>query len=201
VFAIAIKNWGYPLGYNPMERVIKPTGKSRAIQRLHPDIVSKLQNPTIRIEWVALFALETAMRRSEIAHLRWDDIQLKEKLAHITDAKNGQSRHVPLSHQACNAIKKMDKGHAFVFGMSSNAIRLAWDKYKKKENIWGVRFHDLRHEAISTFFEKGLSVPEVALISGHKTTSQLFRYAHGDIRTLKQKLNLVNINKTLFDKK
>ena len=39
-----------------------------------------------------------------------------------------------------------------------------------------VIFHDLRHEAISWMFKKGLNVPEVASISGHKTASQLFRY-------------------------
>ena len=37
-------------------------------------------------------------------------------------------------------------------------------------------FDDLRHEAISRMFEKGLNVPEVASIIGHKTASQLFRY-------------------------
>ena len=43
--------------------------------------------------------------------------------------------------------------------------------------IWlNFTFHDLRHEAISRMFEKGLNVPEVASISGHKTASQLFRY-------------------------
>ena len=45
-------------------------------------------------------------------------------------------------------------------------------------NIKGLRFHDLRHEAVSRFFEMGLSVPEVALISGHKDVRQLFRYTH-----------------------
>jgi len=39
-----------------------------------------------------------------------------------------------------------------------------------------LTFHDLRHEAISRMFEKGLNVPEVASISVHKTASQLFRY-------------------------
>ena len=44
---------------------------------------------------------------------------------------------------------------------------------------WGnMKFHDLRHEAISRFFEKGLSIPEVALISGHKDVRMLFRYTH-----------------------
>ena len=40
----------------------------------------------------------------------------------------------------------------------------------------GLRFHDLRHEAISRLFERGLSVAEVALISGHKDPRMLFRY-------------------------
>jgi integrase len=38
--------------------------------------------------------------------------------------------------------------------------------------------HDLRHEAVSRFFEYGLSVPEVALISGHRDTRMLSRYTH-----------------------
>ena len=43
-------------------------------------------------------------------------------------------------------------------------------------------FHDLRHEVISRMFEKGLNVPEVASISGHKTASQLFRYVQVNAR-------------------
>ena len=52
--------------------------------------------------------------------------------------------------------------------MSANAVRLAWERLKNKANIKDLHFHDLRHEAISRFFEKGLSIPEVALISGRK---------------------------------
>ena len=44
--------------------------------------------------------------------------------------------------------------------------------------IADLRFHDLRHEAVSRFFEMGLSVPEVALISGHRDLRMLFRYTH-----------------------
>ena len=52
-----------------------------------------------------------------------------------------------------------------------------------------VRFHDLRHEAISRLFEKGLTVPEVASISGHSTPQMLFRYAHSDVRALVDKMH------------
>ncbi|MEE1543773.1 MAG: tyrosine-type recombinase/integrase [Alphaproteobacteria bacterium] len=54
--------------------------------------------------------------------------------------------------------------------------------------IRDLHFHDLRHEAISRLFEVGLNVPEVALISGHKTPAQLFRYTQMQVRTVQQKL-------------
>lgn len=47
-----------------------------------------------------------------------------------------------------------------------------------RAGIDNIHFHDLRHEAISRFFEMGLSVPEVAMISGHKDVRMLFRYTH-----------------------
>jgi integrase len=55
---------------------------------------------------------------------------------------------------------------------------LAWERVKRRAGVVDLRFHDLRHEAISRFFELGLSVPEVALISGHKDSRMLFRYTH-----------------------
>src|SRR5438876_911189 len=45
---------------------------------------------------------------------------------------------------------------------------------KRRAKIDNLHFHDLRHEAISRFFEKGLSTPEVALISGHRDMRMCF---------------------------
>jgi len=59
-----------------------------------------------------------------------------------------------------------------------HCLRLAWNRARNKAGITDLRFHDLRHEAVSRFFEMGMSVPEVALISGHKDVRQLFRYTH-----------------------
>ncbi len=50
------------------------------------------------------------------------------------------------------------------------------------------RFHDLRHEAISRFFEKGLSVPGVALFSGHKDVCMLMHYTHLRAETVATRL-------------
>jgi integrase len=66
------------------------------------------------------------------------------------------------------------------FPVTPNALRMAWDRLIRRTSITNLRFHDLRHEAISRFFEMGLSMPEVALISGHKDPRMLFRYTHLD---------------------
>ena len=57
-----------------------------------------------------------------------------------------------------------------------------------RANIIGARFHDLRHEATSRLFEKGLNVMEVAAITGHKTLDMLKRYTHLRAEDLAKKL-------------
>ena len=61
----------------------------------------------------------------------------------------------------------MEHGRGLGSWVGGVGVRLFWLNFT---------FHDLRHKAISRMFEKGLNVPEVASISGHKTASQLFRY-------------------------
>jgi integrase len=58
--------------------------------------------------------------------------------------------------------------------MSSNAFRLAWERVRLRAGL----DHDLRHEALSRFFEMDLTTPEVASISGHRDQRMLFRYSH-----------------------
>ncbi len=65
-----------------------------------------------------------------------------------------------------------------MFPVSPNAVRLAWERLRTRAGIEGVRLHDLRYEAVSRFFELGLTTPEVALISGHRDPRMLSRYTH-----------------------
>ncbi len=117
-------------------------------------------------------AIETGMRRGEILNIKKEHIKNQTLLIPIT--KNGHQRIIPLTERAQYILLKSE----LPFSMSANAVRLAWERLKIKGNIKDLHFHDLRHEAISRFFEKGLSIPEVALISGHKDVRMLFRYTH-----------------------
>ena len=58
----------------------------------------------------------------------------------------------------------------------------------KRSGLDDLHFHDLRHEAISQFIERGLTIPKAASINGHKTQSMLLRYAHPNLDIVKQKV-------------
>jgi len=47
-------------------------------------------------------------------------------------------------------------------------IRLAWERLRARADLIDLHLPDLRHEAVSRFFELGLSVPEMAMISAHR---------------------------------
>ncbi|UVS94945.1 hypothetical protein EFP19_03555 [Burkholderia glumae] len=76
-----------------------------------------------------------------------------------------------------------------VFGTSCNAVQLVWKRAVKGEDGFpNLRWHDLRHEAASRLFEKGLHPLEVASVTGHRSMQMLKRYTHLDPKSLLAKL-------------
>lgn len=120
-------------------------------------------------------------------------MDLQRRSVRLTQTKNGHPRRVPLSKAAMGLLEALgdswDDSETRVFPVTGNALRLAWERVKTKAGIEDLRFHDLRHEAISRFFEKGLSVPEVASISGHRDLRMLQRYAHARNEVIFNKLD------------
>jgi integrase len=183
VLDYGIRTLGVGLTDNPIQFIELPSTYTPRTRRLENDEFEKLLNNALKqknsfIAPIIVFAVETGMRRSEILKLRWSDINRDERTAKLTDTKNGDDRVVPLTRNAFEVLENLKKETEFVFPISANCLQLAWRRVKKNAGIHNLRFHDLRHESISRFFEHGLTVPEVALISGHKDIRQLFRYTH-----------------------
>ena len=124
------------------------------------------------------FAIKTGMRRSEILKLRWCDVDLENGFVSLYDAENGEDKRVPRTKRCRKVLASVLQNNDQMFPISATCLRLAWNRTRKKAGITYSQFHDLRHEAVSRFFEIGMSVPEVALISGQKDVRQLFRYTH-----------------------
>ena len=98
--------------------------------------------------------------------------------ASLYDTKNGEDRKVPLTLKCIQLLNQLSRSHEHVFPISATCLNQAWRRAVRKAEIKDLRFHDLRHEAVSRFFEMGMNIVEVALISGHKDVTQLFRYTH-----------------------
>jgi integrase len=128
------------------------------------------------------------MRRGELLKVLWVDLDLAARQLTIRDTKNGEDRTIPLTTRAATTLQTLPQTDDRIFPISPVAVRMAWDRMIKRAGIVGLRFHDLRHEAVSRFFEMGLTVPEVALISGHKDARMLFRYVHLRAKDLVGKL-------------
>ena len=183
VFKVAINKWNYGIPINAFNGLDIPLPHKPRTRRLLSNELSTLisyaeKQKNKYISTIIQFAVESGMRRSEILKLTWNDVNLKTGIASLYDTKNGDDRHIPLTKNAIQLLSNLTQSNEFVFPITANCLRLAWERCRNKSNIQGLRFHDLRHEAVSRFFEMGLSVPEVALISGHKDVRQLFRYTH-----------------------
>jgi len=100
--------------------------------------------------------------------------------ARLTDTKNGESREVLLSSRALATLKSLPRQlhDERIFGLTDDAISTMMARVCKRTGIENLRFHDLRHEATSRHFEKGLNPMQVAAITGHKTLQMLKRYTH-----------------------
>jgi integrase len=132
------------------------------------------------------------MRRSEILLLKWNNVDLEARIALLPDTKNGSRREVPLTIKAVQILTGLERQHESVFPITDYSVRHGWDRLVKRAGITDLRFHDLRHEAVSRFFELGLSVPEVAAISGHKDFRMLSSYTHINPKFVATKLHQIN---------
>ncbi|VVE72472.1 integrase [Pandoraea anapnoica] len=124
------------------------------------------------------FAVATAMRQGEIAALKWADIDLSRKVARLHTSKNGLPRDVPLSTRAIAALDGLEQGDGPVFQMSAEAMKRRFIRLVRSAGIEGLRFHDLRHTAITRYARAGLNPIQLAVISGHKDIRMLSRYTH-----------------------
>ena len=178
---VARKEWELPLNSNPFALVKRPKTRDCRERRLQPGEWEQLTEACrqCRSPYLLLMielALETAMRRGELLNARWRNVSLNKKTLHIPITKNDYPRTIPLTTRAIALMEKLQKlsqADERVIPISLDSMRMAWKRVLKRAKLNDLHFHDLRHEAISRFFEHGLSIPEVAMISGHRDPRML----------------------------
>lgn len=217
LFSIASKEWGMGIT-NPVAMIRKPkvnNARERRLGEVEERYLlaamgdsgkGNLSNTWLRP--MTILAVETAMRQSELLRLLWRDVDLHNKTLLVRDPKNGEQRGVPLSSRAIDLLRSLPSSiGGKVFPTTQAAIVQAWGHAvgRAQRHYYGdceqngirpspgflddLRFHDLRHEATSRFFESGkFDMMEVASITGHKTLQMLKRYTHLKARNLALKM-------------
>ena len=202
---------------NPVGKVRKPAMPKSRDRRLRPGELDALlaaagaTGRTPGLRQIIILAVETSMRLGELLGLEWKRVDLTRKTAHLVDTKNGESRTVALSSAALDALRAMKaqplRIDGRVFGWAAaDSFEKTWVRCKARaleayreeceksgtkpdpSFLADLRFHDLRHEATSRLFEKGLGIMEVASMTGHKSLAMLKRYTHVEAKRLAAKL-------------
>lgn len=181
-----------PLG-NPVVSVRRPKIDNARERRLEKGEEKKLlaaldESRSAYLKPAVLLALETAMRRGELLALQWEDIDLRQRVAHLSDTKNGTARDVPLSTAAVAVLKKLPRQiSGRVFPITPTVITEGFERACERAEIADLRFHDLRHEATSRLAEK-LAMHELMKVTGHKDARMLARYYHPRAADLAKKI-------------
>jgi len=192
----ARREWGIHIN-NPVTLVAKPKNiqsRTRIMDTTETNALFEALRPAGRKSiWMlplVRLALETAMRRSELLGLRWEHIDLERRTIFLQLTKNGTSRTVPLSTHAIQIlteIPRMIDGQ--VFPITHEVVSQAFNRARKQAGVEDIRFHDLRHMAITRLAEKLPNLIELSAVSGHKSLAMLKRYYHPNPEMLALKIS------------
>tara|TARA_B100001741_G_scaffold267404_1_gene233602 strand:- start:126 stop:1106 length:981 start_codon:yes stop_codon:yes gene_type:complete len=190
----AITEWKCFISENSVKVGLRCKENPQRTRRLLAGEYEKLMNSCKknRAFWCPIidFAIHSAMRRGELLSITWDMVDLDKKFITLPPqiTKTNKPRNVPLQPHAINILRSIPRslnGRVFPIGIKN--FERSWTAICKRAGIKGLRWHDLKREAVSRLFEKGLSVSEVQLFCGNSLTT-LGVYTEHDSTTLAEKL-------------
>ena len=185
---------------SPLTDVAKPSQaphRDRRISQAEIDLILNAfkYEPTFQpinkkqqTAWAFLFAIETAMRASEITGLKW--VNVFDDFVLLPDTKNGTARRVPLSNQAKELLILMrGLDEESVCTINANTLsQYFWQVATEKLKLKDLNFHDTRHEA-TTRLSKKLPIQDLAKVTGHKDLKTLMGYYNPTATELAERIN------------
>jgi integrase len=155
-------------------------GRTRYLQ--NDEIIRLLQEAAKHLRPILIVALYTGMRKGEILKLTWNDIDIDNRLIHVRNSKNGESRKVPMAEEVFKILNQLQKMSDQLFTHSDGSpvvnIRTCFNNAVKRAGIRGFTFHDLRHTFASHLVMNSVDLLTVKELLGHKTIGMTLRYAH-----------------------
>lgn len=138
-------------------------------------------HPSTEIPMQKIVPLAVALprRREELCNMMWVDYD--GRTVTLRDTKHPtrpRTEVVPVPPDAAKIIDSLPRIDARILPYKPESVTASFVRAVRRLGLPDLRFHDLRHEGISRLFERGLSIQEVSLVSGHLSWNMLRRYTH-----------------------
>jgi len=138
---------------------------------------------------LVIAALDSGLRRGELLHQRWGDVDLERRVLFVSKSKTpeGEARAVPLTVRLDALLRALPRNSDLVFtyeGRPLRSLRRSWKTAVKASGIRPLRFHDLRHCFSSRLMEAGVLIEIRCALMGHSTgTNTNLIYTHIELPT------------------
>jgi len=178
-------------------------------------ILANIDNPLFPLFVVAL---NTGMRKGELAGLCWDRLDFSRSMIEVSrirdryglrnTTKSGVARHVPMNEMVKQTLMKLYavRKNNFVFaredGQALNPLHIYRDFGKAQARAKmdkRIRFHDLRHTFASHFMMSGGNLYDLQKILGHTQFEMTQIYAHLSPDHLANKTQILSFGSEVLD--
>ena len=176
-FSVAVREWGWVTD-NPLRRVTKPKeprGRVRFLDDSERERLLKAcrASDNALLYPIVVLAIATGMRRGELLHLRWNQVDFTRNTITLHETKNGERRVIPLVGLARellhgqNQMRRIDTDLVFPSATVAKPLDItkAWRTAVAKSGLRDFRFHDLRHTAASYLAQGGATPIDIAAVS------------------------------------
>ena len=169
-------------------------------------LLDDIKNHSLTTYRISLSSLNSGMRFSEIAGLKWQHINIATGNILITDPKNGETRTTHMTKTLINMFQEMKPGSPgdLVFPATNGKQMVRISKvFRESVNRLGFNdgvtdrrlklcFHSLRHSCASTLVNSGVALTVIGKILGHKAIVSTARYSHVNDSSVKDAMAILD---------
>ncbi len=153
------------------------------------EIKALLQSASPTMQPIIYAFLKTGLRRGELVHLEWDDIDFRNRQINVVNndahqTKWHRERHIPIDDKLLEILRSLPRKGKYVFPTKDGALRKnnLLRELKRAARLAGiskdVTLHMLRHTFASHLVINGVSLRVVKELLGHSNISTTLRYSH-----------------------
>ena len=179
------------LAQNPAKSVKKLKEARGKIRFLSKDEVrTLLQAAESRVQPLIEVLLHTGLRRDEVIHLTWADVDLKNRVLSVQSKdgwhpKDYETRHIPMTVRLVQVLDGVPRnGDSYIFRnregkpLDPGVLTHDFTKLIRQAGIKNASLHTLRHTFASHLIMSGADLYTVQKLLGHSSIKTTEIYAH-----------------------